>query len=53
MTLNKVKEDNYNMPIESTQDSEELKEESNKEQKIEMKFERFDFPLIKCFWPTI
>ena len=53
MTLNKVKEDNYNMSIESTQDSEELKEESNKEQKIEMKFERFDLPLIKWFWPAI
>lgn len=52
MTLNKVKEDNY-LFIESTQDSEELKEETNKEQEIEMKFERFDFLLIKCFWPTI
>ena len=35
--------------IKSTQYSEEFKEE----QKIEMKFERFDLPLIKCFWPII
>lgn len=53
MTFNKVKEDNYYFFIRSPQFSEDLKEESNKEQKIEVKFEKFDFPFIKCFWPTI
>ena len=57
MTLNKVKEDKYYLLIESTQDSnqdtEELKEKFNKEQKLEMKFERFDLPLIMCFWPIM
>ena len=53
MALNKVTEDNNYLFIESTQDSEELKEEPNNEQELEMKFERFDFPFIKWFWPTI
>ena len=53
MTLNKVKEDNNYLFIESTQDSEELKEESNKEQKIEITLESFDIPVIKWFWPII
>jgi len=53
MTLNKVKEDNYILLIDPTQDSEELKEKPNKEKKIEWKFERFDMPLIICFCPII
>lgn len=53
MTLNKVKADNNYLFIDPTHDSEKLKEKSNEEQKIEIKFERFDIPLIKCFWPTI
>ena len=53
MILNKVKEDNNYLFIAPTHDSEELKEKSNEEQKIEIKFESFDIPLVKFFWPTI
>jgi len=57
MTLNKVKEDKYYLLIESTQDSnqdsEELKEKSNKEQKKEIWFKGFDLPLIIWYWPII
>ena len=53
MTENKVKEDNYYLIIDPTQNSEELKEKSSKEQKKEIWFEGFDLPWIIWYWPMI